>query len=63
VRADGRPLGKYCSEMEVIMNETPNTFTAESFHAMVDAYETWAEPLSARLAQVALSRSLLEGPR
>lgn len=36
------------------MNETPNTRTAELFDAMVAAYETWAEPLSARLAQVAL---------
>jgi ubiquinone/menaquinone biosynthesis C-methylase UbiE len=36
------------------MNETPNTPTAELFDAMVGAYETWAEPLSARLAQVAL---------
>jgi len=26
---------------------------AELFNAMVGAYETWAEPLSARLAQVA----------
>jgi len=34
------------------MNETPNTRMAELFNAMVDAYETWAEPLSARLAQV-----------
>jgi ubiquinone/menaquinone biosynthesis C-methylase UbiE len=39
------------------MNETPNTLTAESFDAMVDAYETWAEPLTARLAQVALKRT------
>jgi len=30
---------------------------AELFNAMVDAYETWAEPLSARLAQVALRRT------
>jgi ubiquinone/menaquinone biosynthesis C-methylase UbiE len=36
------------------MNETPNTRMAELFNAMVAAYETWAEPLSARLAQVAL---------
>jgi ubiquinone/menaquinone biosynthesis C-methylase UbiE len=40
-----------------IMNETPNTRTAELFDAMVAAYETWAEPLSARLAQVALKRT------
>jgi hypothetical protein len=39
------------------MNETPNTRTAELFDAMVAAYETWAEPLSARLAQVALKRT------
>ena len=39
------------------MNETPNTRMAELFNAMVDAYETWAEPLSARLAQVALRRT------
>jgi hypothetical protein len=35
------------------MNENPNTRTAELFDAMVATYETWAEPLSARLAQVA----------
>jgi predicted RNA methylase len=39
------------------MNETPNTRTAELFNAMVGAYETWAEPLSARLARVALERT------
>ena len=39
------------------MNETPNTRTAELFDAMVATYETWAEPLSARLAQVALKRT------
>jgi ubiquinone/menaquinone biosynthesis C-methylase UbiE len=39
------------------MNETPNTRIAERFDAMVGAYETWAEPLSARLAQVALRRT------
>jgi predicted RNA methylase len=39
------------------MNETPNTRTAELFNAMVGAYETWAEPLSARLARVALERA------
>ena len=31
--------------------------TAELFDAMVAAYETWAEPLSARLAQVTLERT------
>jgi ubiquinone/menaquinone biosynthesis C-methylase UbiE len=39
------------------MNETPNTCMAELFNAMVGAYETWAEPLSARLSQVALKRT------
>jgi ubiquinone/menaquinone biosynthesis C-methylase UbiE len=39
------------------MNETPNTPAAEIFDAMVAAYGTWAEPLSARLAQVALERT------
>jgi len=39
------------------MNETPNTRIAELFDAMVGAYEAWAEPLSARLAQVALRRT------
>jgi ubiquinone/menaquinone biosynthesis C-methylase UbiE len=39
------------------MNETPNTRTAELFDAMVATYETWAEPLSARLAQAALKRT------
>jgi len=39
------------------MNETPNTRTAEFFDAMVATYETWAEPLSVRLAQVALERT------
>ena len=39
------------------MNETPDTRMAELFDAMVAAYETWAEPLSARLAQVALERT------
>ena len=39
------------------MNETPNTRKAEFFDAMVATYETWAEPLSARLAQVALKRT------
>jgi ubiquinone/menaquinone biosynthesis C-methylase UbiE len=39
------------------MNEAPNTRVAELFDAMAAAYETWAEPLSARLAQVALKRT------
>jgi ubiquinone/menaquinone biosynthesis C-methylase UbiE len=39
------------------MNETPNTRTAEIFDAMVAVYETWAEPLSARLARIALERT------
>ena len=39
------------------MNETPNARTAELFDAMVATYETWAEPLSARLAQAALERT------
>jgi len=39
------------------MNETPNTRTAELFDAMVATYETWAEPLSARLAKAALKRT------
>jgi predicted RNA methylase len=37
------------------MNET--TSVAELFDAMVDAYETWAEPLTARLAQVVLEKA------
>lgn len=40
-----------------IVNETPNTRTAEFSDAMVSTYETWAEPLSARLAKVALGRT------
>jgi ubiquinone/menaquinone biosynthesis C-methylase UbiE len=39
------------------MSETPNTRMAELFNAMVGTYETWAEPLSARLSQVALGRT------
>ncbi|HEX8893896.1 MAG TPA: methyltransferase domain-containing protein [Terriglobales bacterium] len=39
------------------MSEGPNARTAELFDAMVAAYETWAEPLSARLAQVVLERT------
>ena len=35
----------------------PNTQMAEFFNAMVGTYETWAEPLSARLSQVALGRT------
>ena len=49
-------MGKVVPE-GAIMNETPNTRTAELFDAMVAAYETWAEPLSARLALVALERT------
>jgi ubiquinone/menaquinone biosynthesis C-methylase UbiE len=37
--------------------ESPNTLTDEFFDTMVAAYETWAEPLSARLAQAALERT------
>lgn len=39
------------------MNETPKARIAELFDAMVGAYETWAEPLTARLARVALERT------
>jgi ubiquinone/menaquinone biosynthesis C-methylase UbiE len=39
------------------MNKAPNTCTAELFDAMVAAYEIWAGPLSARLAQAALERT------
>jgi len=39
------------------MNENPNTLTAGFFDTMVAASETWAEPLSARLAQVALEQT------
>jgi ubiquinone/menaquinone biosynthesis C-methylase UbiE len=39
------------------MTGNPNTLTAESFDTMVDAYEAWAEPLSARLAKAALERT------
>ena len=39
------------------MNETPSIRTAEHFDAMVATYESWAEPLSARLARVALKRT------
>ena len=39
------------------MNETPDTRTAELFDAMAATYETWAEPLSARLARAALERT------
>jgi ubiquinone/menaquinone biosynthesis C-methylase UbiE len=41
------------------MKGNPITFTAESFDAMVSTYETWAEPLSARLAEVALRRTMV----
>jgi cyclopropane fatty-acyl-phospholipid synthase-like methyltransferase len=43
------------------MNETPNTRVAGLFNAMVAAYETWAEPLSTRLAQVALRKTTVSG--
>jgi ubiquinone/menaquinone biosynthesis C-methylase UbiE len=39
------------------MKENAIKFTAESFDAMVSAYETWAEPLSSRLAKLALERT------
>ena len=39
------------------MNETPNTRIAEHFDAVVATYETWAEPVSARLAKAALKRT------
>jgi ubiquinone/menaquinone biosynthesis C-methylase UbiE len=40
-----------------MMKENAIKFTAESFDAMVSAYETWAEPLSSRLAKLALERT------
>jgi uncharacterized membrane protein len=36
---------------------------AELFNAMVVAYETWAEPLSARLSQIALGRTTVSAER
>jgi ubiquinone/menaquinone biosynthesis C-methylase UbiE len=36
---------------------TPEFFTAEFFDAMVAGYETWAEPLTAPLAKLALERT------
>jgi ubiquinone/menaquinone biosynthesis C-methylase UbiE len=51
-----REIGKVVRKV-ASMNETPNTRTVELFDAMVAAYEAWAEPLSARLAQVALERT------
>jgi predicted RNA methylase len=39
------------------MNETPTAPVAELFDAMVGAYETWAEPLTTRLARVALEKA------
>jgi ubiquinone/menaquinone biosynthesis C-methylase UbiE len=39
------------------MKKNPIAFTAEFSDAMVSTYETWAEPLSARLAKVALGRT------
>jgi ubiquinone/menaquinone biosynthesis C-methylase UbiE len=50
-------MTKLASGKARYMNEAPNTLTIESFDAMVAAYETWAEPVSARLAQVALKRT------
>jgi ubiquinone/menaquinone biosynthesis C-methylase UbiE len=40
-----------------MMKENAIAFTAESFDAMVSTYETWAEPLSSRLAKLALDRT------
>jgi ubiquinone/menaquinone biosynthesis C-methylase UbiE len=42
------------------MNETANTPVAELFDAMVGAYETWAEPVTVRLAQVTLEKASLK---
>jgi ubiquinone/menaquinone biosynthesis C-methylase UbiE len=39
------------------MNETPDTRIAEHFDTVVATYETWAEPVSARLAKAALKRT------
>lgn len=39
------------------MNETPFTLKAEMFDAMVAAYETWAEPVTAPLAKLVLERT------
>ena len=41
----------------VLMKKNPIDFTADFSDAMVASYETWAEPLSARLAKVALGRT------
>ncbi len=43
------------------MNATPNLDMAGLFDAMVTAYETWAEPLSAHLAKVALDKTSVRG--
>ena len=43
------------------MKTNPITFTAEFSDAMVSTYETWAEPLSARLAEAALGRTTVSG--
>ena len=43
------------------MKKNPITFTAEFSDAMVSTYETWAEPLSARLAEAALRRTTVSG--
>jgi hypothetical protein len=40
-----------------LMKNNPIDFTAEFSDAMVSTYETSAEPLSARLAKVALGRT------
>jgi ubiquinone/menaquinone biosynthesis C-methylase UbiE len=40
-----------------MMKENAIAFTAETFDAMVATFETWAEPLTARLAQVALEKT------
>jgi ubiquinone/menaquinone biosynthesis C-methylase UbiE len=39
------------------MNETPDTRIAEHFDTVVATYETWAEPVSARLAKAALKKT------
>jgi ubiquinone/menaquinone biosynthesis C-methylase UbiE len=39
------------------VNTTSNTDTAGLFDAIASAYETWAEPVSVRLAQVALGKT------
>jgi hypothetical protein len=39
------------------MNQTPDPHAAERCDAMAAAYESWAEPLSARLARTALTNT------